>query len=280
MSTQEHAVARPARVEVLQAMARHPFLVLVTTLLFMAVGVGFGLGRTPNYTSRAIVAVGPITVKDPAAVPGIVTATQTLAEVYARTASATDVRNRALRALRRSGETLRGVRSSQIPDSPLIKIEADGRSSRGAVDAANAVSQALVAHVQAENSATDLGRIYARFRGAALAYVRQLDVVRRLTRAYGRQRSSAARRRRDDAQADLQADLLRRESLRTTYRDALSSSVATPGVRTFLRARTSRSDRNSLTQILGLIGLAAGLAVGAALATAQSNRRVSRLARP
>ena len=261
-------------------MARHPFLVLTTSLLFMAIGVGFGLGRTPTYTARSIVAVGPITVKDPAAVPGIVTATQTLAEVYARTASATDVRKRADAALRRKGEVLHRVKSSPIPDSPLIKIEAVGTSSKGAVDAANAVSQALVEHVKAESASTDLRSIYARFRGAALAYVRQLGVVSRLTRAYERNRSDAARKRLDDAEADLQGDLLRRESLRKTYRDTLSASAATPGVQAFLRSRRSISDRNSLIQILGLIGLAAGLAVGAALATVLSNRRVSRLARP
>jgi hypothetical protein len=279
MSIDERTVSRPARVEVFQAVGRHPVLVVLTMLVFAAGGVGIGLGRTSGHSATAIVSVGPITVNDPAAVPGLITATQSLAEVYARTITATDVRARTRSALSRKGEALAKLKASPIPESPLIKVTATGTSAKQAVDGANAASRALVAHVRGQNAASELTRIYSRFRAAALAYVKRQNAVRRAKRAYSAHRSTARRRKLDAAYAEQQGALLKREALRSAYRDAQLSAQATPGVQVFKLAAGSVSDRVRLTQILGLIGLAAGLAVGAALATARSNRRVSRLAR-
>ena len=95
--------------------------------------------------------------------------------------------------------------------------------------------------------------------------------------AYSRSRSAALKHRLAVAQSDADAAKLKRDSLRFDYGASQQNVRFTPAIHTFSTAAAATSDRTSMMEILGLIGLVAGAALGAALATAALKRRMARL---
>jgi hypothetical protein len=278
--TEERIPARPSRVGVLQAIRRYPLLVIVPMLVLGAVGAALGYARKPTYEASAELAVGQLNVADPAAVGVVVQATQTLAGVYARLIDAGGLQERVLRNVGRNaaGST---IAATPIPGSPLVRVTATADSAGVAVDVANGASRALKDY--AAQYADTRGRsrtISRRVRASVLAVGRQQDRVDQARQAFGSSPSTANRRRLNEAEADLEGAKLLRDALRINYQVAQQNARLTPPLRTFRVAEGATSDRRHTMELLGLIGLVAGVALGAALATARLNRRVARLTSP
>jgi hypothetical protein len=279
--TEERIPARPARVGVLQAARRYPLLVIVPAILLAGVGGALGYARDPTYTADAELAVGQLNVSNPAAVGVVVEATQTLASVYARLIDARGLKERVVRKV---GKEAFGssIAATPIPRSPLIRVIATADSPRVAVRVANAASDALRRYAQRYADTRKQTRATSkRVRDAELKVARQQDRVNRFTATYRGKPSIANRKRLNVAKADLEGVRLLRDSLRLNFQVSQQNIGSRgPVLRTFRDARGATSDRRSTTEILGLTGLIAGLAVGAAIATARLNRRVSRFTRP
>lgn len=280
MTIEERIPGRPVRVGVLQAVRRYPLLALAPVILLGAVGAALGYARDPEYKSTAELAVGQLNTTDPAAVGTVVQATQTLASVYSRLIDASGLQEGVVRSV---GPAAAGARilATPIPGSPLIRISVTAQSPEVAVRVANASSQALLKYAQRySDTRGQLREISKRVRRASIQFSRFDDRVKRAKVAYASKPNAKNRGRLSEAQADLEGARLLRDSLRINYGTAQQNGRLTPVLRIFREARAASDDRRSTMELLGLIGLVAGLAVGAALATLRLNRRLARLTRP
>jgi hypothetical protein len=272
--------SRPARVGVLQAIRRYPFVAIAPMIVLAALGAALGYVRSPVYTATAQLAVGQPTATDPAALGNVVQASATLAGVYSRMINATDVKRSVFRAVGRPAASS-GISATPVPDSPLVKVSATASSARTAVVVANAGARSLTAYVRKVNDPSGGARaIFRRFRAAALKYVQQLKIVDKLKSRYAQSATTSNQHSLDQGEADLASLLLEREGLRASYETSQLKTRSTPALSTFALARGATSDRRQVMQVLGLLGLIAGAAIGAAMASARLNRRLARLTRP
>jgi hypothetical protein len=260
---------------VLQAVRRYPALVIAPMLLLAALGAVIGYARTPTYKASSEVAVGQLNVSDPAAVGSVIQATNSLAAVYSRMIHATEVRRGIAKKVDTGGSQ---ISATPIPGSPLIRVTATSDSESSAVAVTDAAARSLLAYAQRYGSSSDdSSAVYARYKAASLRVAHEQRRVGALASAFGRDRSAAGRQQLARAQSDLDAARLRREALKFEYGASLQTARSTPVLRMFSVAGGASSDRVSIMQILGLLGLIAGGAIGAALATAALKRRVAHL---
>lgn len=280
MITEERKAARTERAGVLQAVRRYPLTAILPLLVLTALGIGLGFARQPTYEARAEVAVGTLTITDPSAVGSVVEATRSLAAVYARLIDATPVQER---IAKRVGDRAPGasVSATPLPGSPIIWVTATAESEDDAILVANAGADALRRHAQSYDDTSGQTRaVYRRFKQAAVRLSRANARVRRLAVIYGQNPTRRNRRRLDRATSDLDAARLLRDALRLNYQVSQQNARSSPVLRRFSRAASATNDRFESVQTFGLLGLLAGLAFGAALATARLNRRIARLTRP
>ena len=155
----QHTTAAP-RIDVLAAVRRHWLVALAPVVLLVAAAVVLGLKRPVTYTTTATLSVGHVYESNAAGIPTIIEATQSLASVYSRAISSTEVVQDARRRLRRehASPVSGGLSATPIPQSPLIKVSATSRSEPGAIALANAGAAALAAYINRQvrdNNAVD-----------------------------------------------------------------------------------------------------------------------------
>ena len=280
LAAQEHRTrSRRPSVGVWQAVRRYPQLTIGPALLLMALGVALGYARPPTYTSTAELSVGQLDVSNPAAVGSVVQATQSLAVVYSRMINASGVKQTALRRL---GDKASGasISATPIPGSPIVRVTGTGDSADHAVTVANVAARSLLGYAQRYDDTRNQTRALARrYRAASLRLSSARERLQQAGHDYAGHPTAAGKRRLAAAQANLDSARLQHETLRVDYQVTQQTGRAGPALRMFSVADTASSDRASLMQVLGLIGLLAGLALGAAGATARMNRRVAALVR-
>lgn len=260
---------------VVSAVTLFPLMVIICALLGAGVGTLVGYQKEPVYTANANMLVGNLSIADPGAVPGAVEASQSLASVYARLIGANRVAQEVLAAT--GGDPDTAVGASPIVDTPLIRVTAVSGSEAGAVNAANAAATSLsnyVADLKAPGS--DTRPIVKQYREAELAYAEELNAYNQLEDRIGPSPTPDEQRRLNEANADLQALKLKRESLQILYQRGQNIQVSQPSLKVFERAGAASNDRGSTVQVTAAIGLLAGLALGAALATFRANRWAGR----
>lgn len=247
-------------------------------ILFVAGAAALGLKRPARYTATANLSVGHVYVDNPAGIPSIIIATQSLASAYSRAINSSAVVEETKRRIGRPASPLSGTLSATpIPDSPLIRVSAESSSERGAVTLANAAAAALAAYTNRQVRDNEASVTLAdRYRRAALAYRRRVDARNQLERQYEREPTPAHKAARDDAAAAADTALLRRDALRASYQTAVQGGTSSIAVEMFSRASTSESDRIRMLQILLFVGLIGGLSAGAALALLRAARRIRR----
>jgi capsular polysaccharide biosynthesis protein len=261
-------VATP-RIDVLGAVRRHWVVAVIPIVLFIAAAAMLGARRPVRYTTTANLSVGHVYVSNPVGIPTIIEATQSLAAVYSRAISASEVtRDARLRLEREHALPITGgLSATPIPQSPLIKVSAQASTSRSAVALANAGAAALATYINRQvrdNSAT--ATISARYLNASLAYRRSLEASRRLTRRYGKDPTAANKTARDRALAATDTAKLRRDALSASYQSVVQGGTSSVGVDVFSPAAAATSDRSRTLQLLVFVGLLGGLAAGVALA--------------
>jgi hypothetical protein len=262
---------------VLQAIRRHPVRFAVPMVALGLLGALIGYARTPTYKATSQLAVGQLNVADPAAVGSVVQASQSLAAVYSRMINATEVRQGIFGAVHGKARGSE-ITATPIPGSPLIRVTATGSSEGSAVAVANAAAGSLLKYARHYGSTSNRSTaIYSKYKAAALRVTRQQQKLGALGAAFSRDRSAATKHRLSSAQSDLSALQLRRDALRLDYAASQQSARSSPPLQTFTVAGAATSDRTSMVEILGLLGLIAGAALGAALATAALKRRMARL---
>lgn len=287
MTSQLHDVAQPPeqpaprlvpRVTTLTAARRHWLLVAFITLLFTGAGVAVALVRQPVYTAGTRLVVGRIDVSAPGALGSFTVATQAIASQYSRSIDAEGITHRvAPRAGLTPTQVASRVSATPIPESPVIKVFAQGTSATDAVRLANLASDALVTFTTLLNrSNPDTSRLLTRFTASSREVVVQDAQLSRLRRSYVAHPTRATRDEMQATEVKLRVAELQRDTLRDAYDASTQSQAATSLVQVLERASGAASDRLRYLQFLGFIGFVAGLAVGLALATLRANRLVRR----
>jgi uncharacterized protein involved in exopolysaccharide biosynthesis len=275
----QHVAPVPPRVDPFAAFRRHWFVALLPVVLFVAGAVVLGMKRQPRYTTTANLSVGHIYVNNPAGIPTIVDATQSLAAVYSRAIGSIAVTRETRQILSKApaGPISGGLSATPLPDSPLIKVSAEASSQRQAVALANAGATALATYVNGQvrdNSAST--QISQRYRAAALRYRQRRDTRDRLSRKYKRKPTRDTKAALVRAAAATDTALLQREALRASYDIAVQGGTSSAVVQVFSYASAATSDRTRKMQLFVFVGLLGGLAAGTALALLRASRDIRR----
>lgn len=256
----------------LESFLRYPLLTIVTILALTAAGVAIGLIRSPHYTAHERLSVGRVDV--PAyTLQGVIFGNQTLAGTYARAITAQPVVAAAARSAGVSnGTALDNLDASQVPGSTLIQIDAVGGSEQEAVKLAGGASKGLIAYVQQLNVEQAATSLLNRYRAAQA----QTDRVRQRYQAALRTKPLPSLASLENMRLDVLTAQLRSQRL--------SSQIARDGgdppsenlLQVLNPAAQADSDRATITERLGLIGLGAGIVAGLGLAVLLANRELLR----
>jgi capsular polysaccharide biosynthesis protein len=267
------------RVDALTAVRHHWFVAIFPVALFVAAAVVLGMHRTPRYTATANLSVGHVYVSDPAGIPTIIDATQSLAATYSRAINSAVVTQDTRRILKqeKASAVSGGLSATPIPQSQLIKVSAQSSNARGAVVLANAGATALASYVNRQIRDNDASATLSeRYLDASLLYRERLDRSKRLARRYANRRTRANKAARDRSAAATDAAKLRRNALQAAYQNAVQGGTSSVGVEIFSTASGATSDRSRKMQLLVFVGLLGGLAAGAALALLRAARDIRR----
>ena len=266
-----------ARVTLGSAMRRYPMLVLLPVVVLVAGGVAIGLRRAPTYTATTQLNVGTPDANTQAT-PGFALAAETLASSYSREATSVHVYQPVSAQLGVSQGMVAGrISASAVPNSPTFYVNATGNSPQDAVRLANLATQALTARLKLDSAQSGSVQLLARFRQVQ-AQADRLSAVSAHLKGANAGGASISPHRLQQAQVNAQVAQLQAQALANQY-----SSPSTQGQGQVLDvlnpARSASSDRASITERYGLVGLAAGLVLGAALAFLAAAIRARRLTR-
>lgn len=264
-------VDEPWRPTVWESVWRHWVAVAMPVIIGVGIAVSLGLTRAPVYEAETRLTVGPVDLTSPG-LPGLVTASHSLATLYSRSIDADGIVEPISKRLNQGPDQIAArVSSAAIPESPIFHIFARGPSEESAVRLANLAAEQLRAYTRELNRArSDAGGLLARYRRAAVA----------VNRAASRRRAaerSGSQAHLDRADARLRTAQLRLQALDAAYRQATQQGRASAAlVQVLVPASSARSDRRSKLQLWGMIGLGGGLLGGIALAAALGARDARR----
>ena len=249
------------------AALRHPLLLVVPLVVMVLAALAVGLARSPVYSAEARLSVGRVNV--PAyTLQSVIQGNATLAAGYARAISAGPVIARAAKVAGVSPATARSVLSaSQIPETTLIRVEATAPDRGTAVALANGGGQGLISYVTQLNSDPGSAAVIAQY-DKTEAHIQSLEY--RLSRLPAHA-GAGARRYAAGLQAEIQTARLEALDLANRYQVDRGSEPGPGTVQMLVPAATAGSDRSSVLERALLIGAAAGLVLGCALALARAN---------
>lgn len=255
----------------LQALLRHPWIALVVVLACAGAGVASGMQRTPSYAAQARLNVGGIDVQSQA-LPGYVSAVQSLAGSYSRAIDSNVVVNRIAQDVGVPPAAAQGrVTASPVPASSVIQIDATGTSAGQAQRLANAGANALIDYVRGLSGGATTSRDLLRaYRDAELRVSRARRTREQLSALSGGSPSSTRLR---SADADLSAAELEARTLATQYQNGLENQPSRNFIRVLTDSTSASSDRRHQLELRAFTGLIAGLVLAAGLTTVIANRR-------
>ncbi len=264
------------RVDIPSAILRFPWLVLIPALLLAAAGGYLGRAKPEVYTAQSQVLVGEPGTASAGALPGLVQSEQSLAGIYAREIdSNTVVDNLAHRFNTTAGEIVSNLTATPDPQVPIIRISATARNARTAVAMANAAATAFANYTTSTSQSNGPAqRLLSAYQQSVVAVAHAKARQQQISNATSNQQSSAV------IQAGVATSVaqLNEAALASQYEDMISAQQSAPVVKPFLRAQTAAGNRTSHIELYAFAGLAAGLLIGAALATLLANRKTTRAA--
>jgi capsular polysaccharide biosynthesis protein len=252
-------------------------LVAICLLLCTGAGVAVGLSRHPVYRADAQVFVGQLDVRS-LAVPGFVTASQQLAEAYARIIESDEIVRPVARALHRSPSYVRShVTATNIPETSFVQVRT---TASGGFEAVKLAKVTVIETTRYSDRLTGGGgvtdRLLARY-GAAAAAARERE------RTYGQLHQQdlanpGSVKRADLIKAGVDADTarLRANAMAQAYTEARANATGAVDIRVIQTAGRAGDDRSSVLQQLVFFGFVAGLALGCALALLRRRRLLLR----
>jgi hypothetical protein len=157
--------------------------------------------------------------------------------------------------------------SSNIPQSPVVRVTAEGPSRRAAVTLTRAASEETAKQVRGlVNRNSQAEQVIPRYEAASAEATRTASRVQQLRgQRASTQAVVAAQTRADTAR-------LRATVLATLYGQAVANSGGAAQVHIIKAAQSATSDRAQVLEQLVLLGVLAGFVAGAALAALRERR--------
>ncbi len=275
----EHAEPGRPRTNAGDGVRAHPILIVLVIIVLAAGGAVVGSRKPRTYSAQATINVGKSDIATQAT-PGYVVAAEALASSYSRLVSSDYVIRPSAAALGASPASIASRLSAvPIPNEPTFTITAQGSSTQRAVRLANLAVRALLRYVS--NSITSQGgpsQLLARYQAAqatadelqarAQRLQRQLDGTATSTiTATTPTQPGVTRNEVIRAKVIAQSAALQAQGLSSQYLNLAQTTVA-PQLDVLTNA-TGASSNNRIQNIekYGIIGAAAGLIIGLALAT-------------
>ncbi len=251
----------------LESITMRPRLFIFPIILLVTLALIAGFVRKPVYTASAQLIVGSV-VRDFQLNDGQAAAINDLTDIYSRLVGGSDFMAKVDDT---AGEPVpvQAFTAAPIPDSSLIRLDAEGSDQQQAIDRADTGADALAAYVK------DLQADSVESSQAKLREVE--DAQKRLTaaqaqaaqlRAAAGGADTAPVQEADAAAATIQVEV---NTLQDNYR-LLQQTSGGIGLEKFGSAQPLGSDRKSTLQIYGIAGLLIGALLGMALATLSANR--------
>jgi capsular polysaccharide biosynthesis protein len=260
-------------VPISEALRRYALVVVLATVLLAGLGVAWGLYREATYTATSENVVRALS-PSVAQLPGAIQAAQDLASNQSRLIDSDGIATPVAQRLdTTSAYVAAHVSATPVPDSTVIRVEAQAPSADAAIELANESARAFARYVNEQTTSEAEGtEILELYRAASAAYQRELAAKQGVDRA-GDEASPTARLR---VAAAVDAAQLRRQALSAQYQTVIQSQGTAPTVKPFVVAHTATSDRVPTAEMLGVAGAVAGFVLGAALAVLLANRRSRR----
>lgn len=271
-STRLHGLAEPRglfeppRGLIVTAIARHKLLIAAVTILAAALGVGYGILRKPTYTAAATLQVGQVNPNSPGFY-GYVQSAAALASAFSRAIDAEPVLEVVHRKLHLAPSIAAARLSSEpIPVSPAFRVIATGPSPAEAIALANVTATGITEY---ETNSNGTGKeAEALLHEYAAASFALQNASQSLSRAQRDRRTSTQALAR--VAADRTAAEVKLKAIGNSYVSAVASQAPSAGLVSLLAgASNASSDRRSKLEMLGLIGLLAGILLGSILAVAR-----------
>lgn len=251
-----------------QALVRQWPLVLLSVVLFGALGILAGSLRNPVYSAEARMSVGRLSL-DVQSVPGFAVGGEVVASGYARSIDAPAIVAPAARATDLPPRDVQQqLSATNVPSSSLFDIIATGESEAEAVALANAAAAAMVDYGRRGAASPQRGtRLLEQYRGAVRRRAEARQRVRRL------ELNGASDALVADARADFEAENLRVSTASDAYRESQRATVTGGVVEALAPALAAESDRGAKMQLFGFAGVLGGLLLGMGLALLRTARR-------
>ena len=261
------------------ALRRYPVLALLPVVIFAAAGITLGLRRAPIYTASTTINVGSPDIASQAT-PGYVQAEQTLASAYSREVTSQFVYGPVAKRLRISqGAVASRLSSSAVPSSPTFTINATGPGRQSAIQLAQIATTALQHYINVVNQGeTSSTQLLNRYGDAEREADRLSSISGKLDGQNLVSPGSVSSRRRQAAHLAAQVAQLKANALAAQYSNASTTSRTGASIQILNPASSATSDRRSIAERYGVIGAAAGIVLGAALALMVANLRRRRWA--
>jgi capsular polysaccharide biosynthesis protein len=261
------------------ALRRYPVLALLPVVILAAAGITLGLRRAPTYTASTTINVGSPDIASQAT-PGYVQAEQTLASAYSREVTSQFVYGPVAKQLHLSQSAVASrLSSSAVPSSPTFSINATGTSQQSAVRLAQTATSALQHYINVVNQGeTQSGGLLARYRTAEGEADRLSAVSGKLASQNQAIPGSVSTNRLQEAHLAAQVAQLKANALAAQYSNGSTTTKTGAAIQVLNPASAATSDRRTIAERYGVIGAAAGIVLGAALALMVANLRRRRWA--
>jgi uncharacterized protein involved in exopolysaccharide biosynthesis len=241
------------------AIRRHKKLIAIFAVLGLLAGAALGLVRPATYEAAATLQVGQVNPNS----PGFASYTQSsssLATAFSRAIAAAPVLATVERKLHIAKRKASGRLSAEpIPLSPAFRVLATGPSAAEAKRLANVAAAGVITYENRSNSANpEAASLLAAYRRASLE----------LSEA-----SAAAAGGDLGAQAEQSAAKIKLKAIATAYVATVGSQPPREGFISLLAGATSAtSNRHSMIQLYGFLGLLLGLLAGCGVAVLRDRR--------
>jgi uncharacterized protein involved in exopolysaccharide biosynthesis len=274
----------------LRAFRRYWYIVLISAVLAGGVGAVYAFKRPPVYTASSRLAAFSVNSSNAASVAGSLQAAAGLASTFARVVQSTQVIQAVAGALNTTPAWVaQHLSGTPIPDSPIVRIDANASTPAVAIKATNTALRSLTGYAQhLLATSSNTSSILATIRRDAIALSRAESRLGHLKSQAARQESSQAaqsvgqttpdqpsaaiQKQIDAATADVTEAQTRVTGDQAAYSDLTAAQASGRTTVTGTEATSSASDRKQVAQVAILLGLVVGGLVGSAAALLLARR--------